>query len=102
MKQNKTVKNFMRPAALWGVLGIMGAFALFPLFWIVITSFKPNSDILSTDPTFLFSPTLDHWRQVLLEGEFLRYYANSIIIAAGTVIVVMLVCDFGRLRLGSV
>jgi multiple sugar transport system permease protein len=89
MKQAFIHPNFARPLALGVVLAILIFFALFPLVWIALTSLKPNAAILSKDPIFLFEPTLEHWRKVLFEGDFLRYYANSLITAITTVIVVM-------------
>lgn len=89
MKQKTIQPNFTQPLALILVLGLLGLFALFPLFWIVLTSLKPNADILSTQPIFVFEPTLEHWRSVLFEGDFLKYYFNSLVIAVATVFAVM-------------
>ena len=75
--------------AIGGLLAIMTLFAAFPLLWVLLTSMKPDRDILSSDPIFLFEPTLEHWQKVLFAGDFLRFYLNSLIIAAVTVVVVM-------------
>lgn len=83
----------------WAVVVILLLFALFPVFWILLTSIKPNRAILSEVPVFLFEPTFEHWRKVLLEGEFLRYYTNSLIIAAATVVVVMTISTLAAFAL---
>ncbi|MFN8448807.1 MAG: carbohydrate ABC transporter permease [Anaerolineae bacterium] len=69
------------------VLGVLVVFAAFPLLWILMTSFKPNSAIISETPIFVFQPTLEHWERVLVQTNFLVFYRNSLIIAFGTVIV---------------
>jgi len=34
-------------------------FFLFPIYWMISTSFKPDEAILSKPPTWVFKPTLD-------------------------------------------
>ena len=34
---------------------------LFPVFWMVLTSFKQQVDIFTNPPTFFFQPTLDQY-----------------------------------------
>lgn len=100
-KHSTVRSNFTRPFALVVVLGILSFFALFPLFWILLTSLKPNADILSVEPVFFFSPTLEHWSKVLFEGDFLNFYINSLVIAIATVVVVMaaaILAAFGLAR----
>ncbi|MBL8598656.1 MAG: carbohydrate ABC transporter permease [Devosia sp.] len=77
--------------AVGALVTIMLLFAGFPLLWIALTSIKPNGAILSTDPVFIFQPTLDHWASVLVTSDFLKFYANSLIIAGATVVIVMVV-----------
>lgn len=77
--------------AMGGMLVVMTFFAAFPLLWVVLTSIKPDRDILSRDPIFVFPATLEHWQKVLFAGDFLRFYQNSLIIAAATVTIVMVV-----------
>jgi multiple sugar transport system permease protein len=36
-----------------------------PVLWTVVTSFKPHRDIFTVPPTFLFHPTLEHYRRAL-------------------------------------
>jgi multiple sugar transport system permease protein len=61
---------------------------LFPIYWIFSMSFKNFKDIISMPPRFLFTPTLNNYREVLFNGEslsnlrklpdFIRYVLNSI------------------------
>lgn len=58
---------------IWLALGIVFLFFMFPLYWILISSFKTRADIVTTTPTFIpyveFEPTLNNYRDVLLGGE---------------------------------
>ena len=59
---------------------------LIPLYWIVITSFKEQSDYYQSNafrPPG--NPTLANYRLVL-ENHFVRYFFNSVIVAVGTTV----------------
>jgi multiple sugar transport system permease protein len=85
--------------AVGAVLVLMTLFAGFPLLWVVLTSIKPNNAILSTDPIFLFPPTLEHWQNVLFTSDLLKFYVNSLIIASATVAIVMIVATLAAYAL---
>ena len=67
--------------------------ALFPLYWVFVSSVKPNADAFKIPPAWAFSPTLGNYRQILgmtnssAGGtDFVRYAVNSTIIVLGTAI----------------
>jgi multiple sugar transport system permease protein len=70
------------------LLLIIGSFfMILPFLWMIISSFKPNIDIISVNFR-LFSPnwTLDNYTKVISEMPLGRAYFNSILIATvGTV-----------------
>ena len=53
---------------------------LFPLFWMVLTSFKTTAQAFTSDPVLFFRPTLDNYRDVLFERGFVAYVGNSLLI----------------------
>jgi N,N'-diacetylchitobiose transport system permease protein len=64
----------------------------FPVFWMISTAFKPNQEIFSSTPHPLPAhPTWHHFAFVLNGGvagvSFWEYFANSAVVAAGTVVV---------------
>ncbi len=72
------------------VAGLMGwlwlAVVIIPIYWIVITSFKTQSNYYVTNPLLPPSdPTLDNYRLVL-DLDFPLYFLNSLLVAIGTVI----------------
>jgi multiple sugar transport system permease protein len=73
------------------IILILLAFSLFPLYWIFLTSIKTQRDLFAVPPKFIFAPTFKHWKSVVVQSEFLRYYRNSLVIAISTVILVMVV-----------
>jgi multiple sugar transport system permease protein len=67
------------------LLVIYAIFALFPLIWMLILSIKSDAQMYTT--TFVFTPTLDNYRAVLLESDYIRYMIDSLIVAGGAVLV---------------
>lgn len=79
----------MAPATaviVYGLLILWAVFVLFPLYWLLITSFKLPADV-NAGPVYLpwidFTPSLHAWRELFVFDyeDTLRAYINSIIIA---------------------
>lgn len=63
------------------------ALFLFPVFWMVLTSFKMPRDIFTTPPTFIFTPTLETYTTYLQHADVPRRMLNTVIVACGAGIV---------------
>ncbi|MDO5021966.1 MAG: carbohydrate ABC transporter permease [Eubacteriales bacterium] len=60
----------------------------FPLYWMIITSLKPNSEILKLPLRFFVTnPTLENFTRTFEDGLFVIYYKNNIIVSALTTLV---------------
>jgi len=73
-------------------------FFLFPLYWMLITSFKQDSEITSLKgiPLIINSaPTLDHYKFILFETRYIQWFWNSFQIAAVTTVITMVVSVLG-------
>ncbi len=71
-----------------GLLAIYAIFALFPLVWMIILSFKADTEMFTT--TFVFHPTLSNYVEVLMKSDYFRYMLDSLIVSGGAVIVSVL------------
>ncbi|MEW6262079.1 MAG: carbohydrate ABC transporter permease [Thermodesulfobacteriota bacterium] len=56
-------------------------FFLFPFFWVLLMSLKGPEAAQAMPPKFVFVPTLENFRRVFLEGDFLRATWNSVLVA---------------------
>ncbi|GIF64557.1 ABC transporter permease [Asanoa ishikariensis] len=75
---------FNLPAGLAALIWL--AIVLIPLYWILITSLKTQSNYFLSNPFVPpKEPTLDNYRMVI-EADFVRYFVNSAIVTAGAVI----------------
>lgn len=81
---NKKHDNLKKP--LWVSIGfpilivIIVIPMVFPFLWMVLSSFKVQVDIISWQPKFFFSPTLQNYHKVFAEQNFLLYLKNSSIV----------------------
>jgi arabinogalactan oligomer / maltooligosaccharide transport system permease protein len=60
--------------------------ALFPVLWILASSFKPANRILSSEIKFIDNPTLDNYVNVLTKTDFPTWFMNSVVTAAFTML----------------
>lgn len=79
-------------ALLYGALAVYSAWALFPVVWVLLTSFKRNADALTVPPQLVFRPTLGNYANVFATVyQFGDVIANSVVIAAlGTAAIILL------------
>ncbi len=64
---------------------------LFPLVWIIYTSFKPLGEYNQSILKLPVHPTLENFRQILTTAKFGMYFSNSAIVSVLTLLTV-LVC----------
>jgi len=74
-------------------LGIFVFVLLFPFYWMVITSVKPNNELLSRDgnPFWVIQPTLEHFHKLLFKTAYPEWLWNTVFISV-IATVVSLVC----------
>jgi arabinogalactan oligomer / maltooligosaccharide transport system permease protein len=72
--------------ALHATLIVASVIALFPIAWVVLSSFKPGVWVQSSDLTLVKEPTLENYRFVLNETNFPRWFLNSVIVGAFTML----------------
>jgi polyol transport system permease protein len=86
-RRRRTLRSRLSGIA-WGTLAwFAGIVFFFPVLWMVITSFKPESAAYTRNPQFSFTPTLSEYKAVFSSGMG-PFLANS---AIATVVSVLLV-----------
>lgn len=58
--------------------------ALFPVVWTLLSALKPATAIFTYPPTFVFTPTLEHFR-VVLSGDIGVPMLNTLVVTVGSV-----------------
>ena len=62
----------------------------FPIFWMVLTSFKTEAIAFDFPPQFFFKPTLENWRIALIDSTFFTRLGNTLTITLLSVLTAML------------
>jgi N,N'-diacetylchitobiose transport system permease protein len=59
----------------------------FPLYWMVLSAFKPAGEVQSLHPKpWTLHPSLDSFRRVFWQEDFGRYFLNSLLVAGAVVV----------------
>lgn len=90
-------------AALFAGVAILVVFAVAPLLWILMTSFKRDVDAFAYPPLFFFKPTLQHYVTLFTTGlnsetqaSMLRSFWNSLIVTVvSTSLSLAIACSAG-------
>ena len=90
----------LRRASLNGLGLLVTAVALFPVYWMVLTSLRRGVDIQSPDPSFVpFPGTLANYRRVFEREYFWTAVKNSAIVTGLTVMCALLIAFLAAVAL---
>ena len=72
-----------RLVRLWLPVGFFLVLALFPFYWMAITSLKPDSELYNQRimPLVVHNPTLKHYIDLLTQTSFLTWTWNTMVVA---------------------
>jgi raffinose/stachyose/melibiose transport system permease protein len=74
--------NWFGAAVAWVWLAVV----MVPIYWIVITSLKSQSNYFATNPLLPSAESDFDQYAFVLQSDFPRYFLNSVIVAVGTVV----------------
>lgn len=63
----------------------------FPIFWMVLTSFKTELQAIATPPLLVFEPTLENYILINDRTDYFKYAFNSVITSFGGTLLAMLI-----------
>jgi multiple sugar transport system permease protein len=76
----------------WTYIVISALIVLPPVVWIVSTSLKPEADTIKFPPEWIPSPiTFDNYLG-LLTATNIRFFINSLLYAAGSIVLALAIC----------
>lgn len=75
MKAGKVTNVFVNT----GVI-LFALVSVLPFIWVLFTSIKQPVDAFATPPVVFFQPTLEAYRKLWLEDNFVRYLMNTVIV----------------------
>src|SRR5207249_7797940 len=72
-----------RVFTLWVPLTVFLFVLLFPFYWMIITTFKPNAELLSREgnPFWVHNPTLAHIKKLLFDTAYPDWLWNTLLVS---------------------
>ncbi|WP_430397498.1 carbohydrate ABC transporter permease [Ferrovibrio sp.] len=96
MRQHPWLGRLLWNLMVWAVVLTIA----FPLFWIVSTALRPETELFQRPPSLLpGTVTFEHFRRLVMDTPFPIYFRNSAIVALGTTVMVIIVGSLGAYSL---
>jgi len=83
--------NLFRMTLSYIILILLSICILVPLVAGALTAFKPEEIWISSPPVWVFKPTLENFRTILIDRDQAKNLKNSLIVATGAVVIALLV-----------
>ncbi|MFJ9696486.1 carbohydrate ABC transporter permease [Kitasatospora sp. NPDC101183] len=79
---------------------VLIVFFIFPVYWMIATSFKKDQDITSKTPVFIpFSATLEHYTTATGAENFWTYVTNSVVVTVSAVLLSLFIATMASFAL---
>ncbi len=96
-----TIGKILNRALFWILVVLIIFYTVFPFFWAVISSIKPNTELFATPVQYW--PSQLNWtfyQFVLDNGDFLRALRNSVIVSFSTVTISLVLGSLAAYAMG--
>lgn len=88
-----------KPLLIYGVLLVLAVVIIFPVYWMLTISLKIPRDIYRTPSLWPDQVTMDNYRILIEEKDFLVNIRNSVIVATSVTILSVVVASFAAYSL---
>ncbi|WP_347950230.1 carbohydrate ABC transporter permease [Pokkaliibacter sp. MBI-7] len=87
LKQTRQLRTFLLGLLAWAV----GLMMFFPIFWMILTSFKTELAAFASPPELIFTPTLENYVEIQQRSGYFSFAWNSVVVSFGSTIIGMLI-----------
>jgi sorbitol/mannitol transport system permease protein len=87
LKQSRRLQALFLGCLAWSVALVL----FFPIFWMILTSFKTELNAFATPPQFIFTPTLDNYLHIQERSDYLHFAWNSVLVSFSATLLCMLI-----------
>lgn len=92
---NREISKAAKTAVKYIVLCLIMAVFLFPIYWMLVSSFRTNSQLLRLPPNFTpVGGNFSNYIKIFSVTKYINYFKNSVIVATSSVFISMLVSIF--------
>lgn len=85
--KSKLSRHLLTTVLGWLAAGIL----FFPIFWMVLTSFKTEVEAVALPPKLFFQPTLENYVTIQERADYFSFALNSSIISVGSTLLALLI-----------
>ena len=71
-------------ASLTTLTYVIAILFFFPILWTVLTGFKTEGNAVAQPPALFFQPTLENYRNALIETNYFGFFLNSVVLSLGS------------------
>ena len=86
----RSFQGMTQRAGIWAVGWAVAILISFPVLWMMLTSFKSETEAISRTPHLLFSPTLANYIAVQEQASYFHFAVNSVVISIGSTVLALL------------
>jgi multiple sugar transport system permease protein len=78
-----------RVLLLWAPLGLLMVFTLFPFWWMLVTSLKPDAELYDVrqPPLWVKTVTFEHYRELFVRLPFATWVRNSLVVSGAATLI---------------
>ena len=90
LEKAQSSQSFRKVNAALGFIGrnlallVFAIFALFPILWMIVCTFKSDAEMYTT--VFRFAPTLSNYEAVLVGTDYIKAFLQNLVVAGGAVL----------------
>lgn len=86
--------------AFYTVLALVMVLVLFPIYWMAVTSIKTEGEVITEVPVWIPTvATLEHYKEVIIDMEFVKYIVNTAIVSVIAVLISLITGAFAAYAL---
>lgn len=86
-KEKQRLKHSLAAVAAW----VLALVFFFPIFWMVLTSFKTEQQAISIPPLLFFEPTFSNYAEINQRTDISKFALNSLVTSIGGTLLAMLI-----------
>ncbi len=80
-------KKLVLTLVAWTIALVM----FFPIFWMILTSFKTEAEAIATPPSLFFTPSVEGYIEIQARADYFKYALNSVVISLGATLLALLI-----------
>ncbi len=89
-----SIRNLAKRVLFWSAISILIIYSVFPVYWMLISSFRSPSTVVSDISFWPVDPSFENYLDLNRFINYSQQYLNSTIVASTVMVVTMVICTF--------